>query len=96
MTGYIAHLTSPALPNAACVGKDPEQFYADDCQIPDKAVVEQARTICISCVERVACLMWAMQNEKHGMWGAFTANERRYFRQRKLHKLKHLIELDLL
>jgi hypothetical protein len=98
VTGYYPKFTIPNLPNASCNDKtiDPDIFYADDCQIPDKAVVEKAREICLPCVERVACLMWALQNETFGMWGGMTANERRYFKQRKMKKLEHLKDLGLI
>lgn len=81
-----------------CVDKrvDPEIFFADDTQIPDKAIVEQAREICLSCLDRVPCLMWALQNEDYGLWGGYTANERRYFKKRKLNKLQHLKDLNIL
>lgn len=98
MTGYLNRFNTPDLPNAKCndINIDPELFYADDTQIPDKDVVEQAREVCLDCVERVACLMWALHNEDFGLWGGFTANERRYFKRRKLHKLKHLKKLNIL
>ena len=98
MTGHLPKIASPNLPNALCADNrvNPELFYADDCQQPDKAVVEQARAICIQCPVRVPCLQWALQNEDFGMWGGLTANERRDFKRRKLRRLKHLEELDLI
>jgi WhiB family redox-sensing transcriptional regulator len=98
VTGHLPKIASPNLPNALCADNriDPEIFFADDCQQPDKSVVEQARAICIQCPDRVPCLMWGLQHENFGMWGGFTANERRDFKKRKLNKLKHLKEFDLL
>jgi hypothetical protein len=40
--------------------------------------------------------MWALQNEDYGLWGGYTANERRYFKKRKLNKLQHLKDLNIL
>ena len=98
MTGHLPKIASPKLPNALCADKriNPELFFADDCQQPDKAVVEQARAICIQCPDRVPCLLWGLQNENFGMWGGLTANERRDFKKRKLNKLKHLKLLNLI
>ena len=92
MTGHIPRFTSPNLPKALCVNFDPELWYADDAINPDLRDVEWAREICSGCAERLNCLGWALENEKHGMWGGFTANERRYLRERKFNKLQHLKE----
>ena len=98
MTGHLPKLVSPNLPNALCADNrvDPELFYSDDVQQPDKDRVELARTICLQCVDRVPCLLWGLQNEAHGMWGGMTANERKDFKRRKLNKLQHLVELGIL
>jgi WhiB family redox-sensing transcriptional regulator len=96
MTGHLSKLSSPNLPLAACVGVDPELFYAEDCINPDQEKIEQARQVCLECVERIACLSWGMHNETFGMWGAMTSNERRDYKQRKMYKLKHLRELGII
>ncbi|MFC8797317.1 WhiB family transcriptional regulator [Promicromonospora sp. NPDC057138] len=59
---------------AACVGADPEAFYADD-----GAVQELARGICGRCPVRTICLADALdapRTGKHGIWGGTTAMER--------------------
>lgn len=96
MTGYLPKVASPNLPNAACVKVDPEIFFAEDCQYPDKEVVEQARNICLGCLDRVPCLMWGLGNEDFGMWGGLTANERKDFKKRKMKRLTHVKNLGLI
>jgi WhiB family transcriptional regulator, redox-sensing transcriptional regulator len=96
MTGHVSRLQAPDLPEAACVTFDPELWFAEDTQYPVKANVEWARQVCMSCAERVKCLMWGLQGEEYGMFGGLTANERELFKARELDKLKHLAELGLI
>ena len=64
-----------------CKGADPEVFYPEDDE--DEAV--EAKQICASCVVREACLEHAVATrEKIGVWGGYTARERRrLIRQRR-------------
>lgn len=59
---------------AACIGADPEAFYADD-----PAMQETARGICGPCPVRAICLADALdvpRTGKYGIWGGTTAKER--------------------
>jgi WhiB family redox-sensing transcriptional regulator len=96
MTGHLSKLSSPNFSFAACVGVDPELFYAEDCINPDQEKIEEARQVCLGCVEQIECLSWGMRNESFGMWGGMTSNERRYYKRKKMHKLKHLKELGII
>jgi WhiB family redox-sensing transcriptional regulator len=64
-----------------CKGADPEVFYPDDDEDPGT----EAKAICDSCVVREACLEYAITSrEKIGVWGGYTARERRRLvRQRR-------------
>ncbi len=96
MTGHLSRLHSPNFPQAACTNSNPELFFADDCVKPNPEHIKEARTICASCAERKSCLLWGLRNEQYGMWGGLTANERRYLRQGKIHKLTEVRELGLI
>ena len=57
-----------------CKGVDPEIFYPDDDEDPG----HEAKLICSMCVVRETCLEQAIVNrEKIGVWGGYTARERR-------------------
>jgi WhiB family transcriptional regulator, redox-sensing transcriptional regulator len=64
-----------------CKGADPQVFYPED----DEDPAEQAKQVCAACVVREACLEHAIANhEKVGVWGGYTARERRRLvRQRR-------------
>ena len=64
-----------------CKGADPEVFYPEDDEDPG----EEAKAICDSCSVREACLEYAISTrEKLGVWGGYTARERRRIvRQRR-------------
>jgi WhiB family redox-sensing transcriptional regulator len=87
MTGPIPKLQIPNFENALCVNTPSEWFYEEDTVNPQLEVVELARSVCASCVERVRCLDWAFENEKYGMWGGFTANERAAVKGKREHDL---------
>lgn len=57
---------------AACIGKQ-EFFYTDYRQ----TLVQQAKAICSQCPVRAQCLAHALANTEVGIWGGYTANERR-------------------
>jgi WhiB family transcriptional regulator, redox-sensing transcriptional regulator len=64
-----------------CKGADPTVFYPEDDEDPG----EVAKAICESCGVREACLEYAITTrEKAGVWGGYTARERRRIvRQRR-------------
>jgi WhiB family redox-sensing transcriptional regulator len=64
-----------------CKGADPEVFYPEDDEDPGIA----AKEICALCPVREVCLEPALaRREKVGVWGGYTARERRrVIRQRR-------------
>jgi WhiB family redox-sensing transcriptional regulator len=64
-----------------CKGAEPEVFYPED----DEDPADEAKAICATCVVREACLEHAIAvREKMGVWGGYTARERRrLIRQRR-------------
>jgi WhiB family transcriptional regulator, redox-sensing transcriptional regulator len=64
-----------------CKGVDPEVFYPED----DEAPADEAKAICALCPVRETCLEHALTvREKAGVWGGYTARERRrLIRQRR-------------
>jgi WhiB family transcriptional regulator, redox-sensing transcriptional regulator len=72
-----AGLTPPELPGARCAQRDqdPELWFPAN---GDRATAERAKAICRICPVRSACLEWALAaNERTGIWGGTTPNERR-------------------
>ena len=64
-----------------CKGVDPEVFYPEDDEDPG----DEAKAICAMCPVRETCLEQAIvAREKIGVWGGYTARERRRLvRQRR-------------
>jgi WhiB family redox-sensing transcriptional regulator len=64
-----------------CKGADPEVFYPED----DEDEAYEAKAICAICPVRETCLEHAITvREKIGVWGGYTARERRrLIRQRR-------------
>ena len=64
-----------------CKGADPDVFYPED----DEDEGAPAKAICAICPVREVCLEHAITNrEKIGVWGGYTARERRRLvRQRR-------------
>jgi WhiB family transcriptional regulator, redox-sensing transcriptional regulator len=76
-----AGLTPPELPGARCAQRDqdPELWFPAN---GDRAAADRAKAICRSCPVRPACLEWALAaNERTGIWGGTTPNERRALRR---------------
>lgn len=67
----------------ACKNMDPEIFYEDDDRNADVPNV-QAEWACRTCEIQPQCLAWAMEHERHGVWGGLT--------QRQREKLKRGVE----
>jgi len=67
---------------ARCKGADPSTFYPENDEDP---VAAEAKFICETCVVREYCLEYAITaREKIGVWGGYTAKERRRLvRQRR-------------
>ncbi len=67
---------------ARCRGVDPAIFHPPE---EDDAAAEVAKAICGVCPVREVCLEHALNvREKDGVWGGFTARERRRLvRQRR-------------
>ncbi|GIU88334.1 MAG: hypothetical protein KatS3mg009_2849 [Acidimicrobiia bacterium] len=64
-----------------CKGADPAVFHPED----DEDPALEAKAICAPCPVRETCLEHAIAlREKHGVWGGYTAKERRRLvRQRR-------------
>lgn len=69
----------PAWQNsAACKGADADAFFADDATI-----VAAAKAICRACPVTAECLAYALDNnERFGVWGGRSTNERNAMRRR--------------
>jgi WhiB family redox-sensing transcriptional regulator len=69
------------LERGRCKGVDPEVFHPED----DEDPADEAKAVCELCVVREACLEHAIaMREKAGVWGGYTARERRRLvRQRR-------------
>ena len=68
-------LAIPDLPAAACTDSIPDDWFPGE---RDHDIAADAKAVCRRCVERVACLQWALDNdERHGVWGGLDADERR-------------------
>ncbi len=60
----------PDLSRAACRTAAPDLFFTD-------SRTEQAKTICAGCLERTACLGYALESGVQGVWGGTDDAERR-------------------
>ena len=64
----------------------PDLWYPDSDTAPEgrdaiPMMEKAAKMICADCPVRVECLQWAFSNEKHCIWGGYTAEERRAFKE---------------
>ncbi len=67
---------------AECNPEDSELFYADKGQ---KNMIEAAKAICAMCTVKSHCLEYALSNnEKIGIWGGLTGDERDKLARKKL------------
>ncbi|WP_090057571.1 WhiB family transcriptional regulator [Lentzea fradiae] len=62
----------------ACADEDPELFFPESGQV---AQISEAKTVCLSCPIRRACLSYALQHGVQGVWGGTTEDERRAMRR---------------
>jgi WhiB family redox-sensing transcriptional regulator len=59
---------------AACVGHDPDHWYATE-----RAAYRYARAVCADCPVKTDCLNWALRaDEYQGMWGGLSPQQRRH------------------
>lgn len=71
-------LVLPLLPGALCKGQDPRLWFPSQ-----GGSHERAKAVCQVCPARADCLDWAMQtNERNGVWGGTSPNERALLRRR--------------
>lgn len=71
----------PWVAEAICPDADPEMFFPTAGQAP---VARAAVDICTACPVVDDCLAWALDhNEKHGVWGGKTEDERRSIRRKR-------------
>lgn len=73
---------------AACVGQDPELFFAVGDSGPAVQQNAAAKAVCAGCPVRLRCLAWSLEaRQSHGVHGGLTEDERRdlaarYFQER--------------
>ena len=60
----------PDLSRAACRGVDPDLFFTD-------GRLEQAKSVCAGCPDRILCLGYALESGVQGVWGGTDDAERR-------------------
>jgi WhiB family transcriptional regulator, redox-sensing transcriptional regulator len=70
------------LPEARCIGEDPELFFPVGSSEPALAQVQEAKTVCQRCAVRADCLEWALDTfQDAGVWGGLDEEERRVIRR---------------
>ncbi len=75
----------PNMPQGgACVGKDVEMFFPEPPWTRERRyLTSQALKTCEACDVRVACLMYALEWEQHGIWGGTMPKEREIMRRER-------------
>ena len=72
---------------AACRDEDPELFFPISSVGAGAEQIEEARQVCRRCPVRGRCLEEALdRNEKSGIWGATTPEEREKLRRRRMRR----------
>jgi WhiB family redox-sensing transcriptional regulator len=67
---------------ARCIGEDPDLFFPVGSSDEALAQTEQARSICVECAVRPACLEWALATcQDAGVWGGLDEEQRRDIRR---------------
>jgi WhiB family redox-sensing transcriptional regulator len=61
---------------AACVGK--QEFFFNDFK---GSLVREAKKICGQCPVKAQCLEYGLTHIEYGIWGGYTANERKRMRR---------------
>lgn len=86
---------------AACLGMDPDLFFStvEEAYVSKRPSIigakrdAEAKEICSRCMVRKKCLDYALKNnEKIGVWGGMTAQERRRYKKdrQKERRIKRL------
>lgn len=90
-TDSLTMLGLPNLPRALCKEADPSIFFGDHEHVPEcdthgcagkseagrVARIAEAKALCRKCPERIACAIWAIDNNvPFGIWGALGERER--------------------
>ena len=74
-------LPGPWVERALCAQTDPDLWHQDK---PNPAANERAKRVCRACPVAAECLTFALDNdERFGIWGAMTADERHEVTKRK-------------
>ena len=67
---------------AACRDTDPDLFFPIGSTGPAIEQIDAARTVCMQCEARRACLEFALTtNQESGIWGGTSEEERRKLRK---------------
>lgn len=75
---------SPARPQPACAGVDPELFFAHALAVDE---IDTAKAVCESCPLKASCLQGALERgEQYGVWGGTDEGERRSIMRRSARK----------
>ncbi|TMS00131.1 WhiB family transcriptional regulator [Nonomuraea basaltis] len=85
--------------DSACRGEDLVLFFGPDGERqPERDVRERkAKAVCSQCPVRAACLDYALsRNEKTGLWGGLSEDERASERRRRMRRGASLAEVSVL
>jgi WhiB family redox-sensing transcriptional regulator len=70
------------LPEARCIGEDPELFFPIGTSDDALSQVAAAKTVCRACSVRPECLEWSLATfQDAGVWGGLDEEERRVIRR---------------
>jgi len=70
------------LPEARCIGEDPDLFFPIGTTDDALAQVAEAKTVCHGCSVRADCLEWSLSTfQDAGVWGGLDEEERRVIRR---------------
>jgi WhiB family transcriptional regulator, redox-sensing transcriptional regulator len=70
------------LPEASCIGEDPELFFPIGTSHDALTQVAAAKTVCHACSVRADCLEWSLATfQDAGVWGGLDEEERRVIRR---------------
>jgi WhiB family transcriptional regulator, redox-sensing transcriptional regulator len=57
-----------------CKGIDTEIYYPPEAEQPRELPL--LRSICGNCIHKDECAEWGIKNERYGIWGGLTQNQR--------------------
>jgi WhiB family redox-sensing transcriptional regulator len=85
------------LPEARCIGNDPELFFPVGTSDAALAQTAEAKHICGTCSVRPDCLEWALATfQDAGVWGGLDEEERRVIRRARRRALVAEVERERL